>query len=141
MITFDLKNVQFCRNSIFLTLNGPGKFRIHPKIRCLTFKQQYLNYSSPTNESYRFRKKTIRAFKPIFELLCFDALAPDLAPKLCTPRVSNCISAALNLFSIFWALFLDFGDIMSISRGKASNAMEYCRKILFKSFLHHAVSW
>ena len=54
----------------FLTLNGQGHFRIHPKIWCLNFKPQYLfNYSSPTKDSWRVQKKTIRAFNLICELL------------------------------------------------------------------------
>ena len=46
------------------------KLPIHPKIWCLIFKPQYLlNYSSPTNDLQRVRKKTIRAFNLIFKLL------------------------------------------------------------------------
>ena len=56
-----------------LTLNGPGHFRIHPKIWCLNFKPQYLlNYSSPTKDSERVRKRTIRAFILIFKLLGWE---------------------------------------------------------------------
>ena len=44
-------------------------------------------------------------------------------------------------FLIFWSHFLDFGDIMSIFREKAPNAMQYRLKILFKSFLYHTISW
>ena len=53
-----------------LTVNGPGHFRIHSKIWCLNFIPQYLlNYSCPTNDSWRVRKKTIRALILIFGLL------------------------------------------------------------------------
>ena len=79
------------------------KFRIHPKIWCLNFKPQYLlNYSSPSHDLQRVRKKTIRAFNLIFKLLGwgpasgFAVLAPDFAPKLCTHRVSGCISECVK---------------------------------------------
>ena len=37
---------------------------------CLNFKPQYLqNYSSPTNDLYSVRKRSIGAFKSIFKLL------------------------------------------------------------------------
>ena len=42
-----------------LTLNRRGNFRSPSKIWCLNFKRQYLNYSSPTNDLKRVRKKSI----------------------------------------------------------------------------------
>ena len=43
---------------------------MHPKFWCLNFKQQYfLNYSSPTNNLYSVRQKSITAFKSIVKLL------------------------------------------------------------------------
>ena len=43
---------------------------MHPKIWCLNFKPQYLqNYSSPTNDLYSVRKRSIGAFKSNFKLL------------------------------------------------------------------------
>ena len=44
------------------------------------------------------------------------------------------------IFSLnFLSHFLDFGDITSIFREKAPNAMQYCLKILFKSLLYLTV--
>ena len=103
-----------------LTLSWPGKILLHPKIRCFNFKPQYLlNYTSPTNDLYSVRKRSIGAFKSIFKLLglgpasagplrakffarssplaCgFAALAPNFAPKLCTRRVSACFSTCFK---------------------------------------------
>ena len=104
----------------FLTLSWPGKILLHPKIRCFNFKPQYLlNYTSPTNDLYSVRKRSIGAFKSIFKqlglgpasagpfrakffarsspLACgFVALAPNFAPKLCTRRVSACFSTCFK---------------------------------------------
>ena len=109
-----------------LTLSWPGKILLRPKIRCFNFKPQYLlNYTSPTNDLYSVRKRSIGAFKSIFKLLglgpasagplrakffarssplaCgFAALAPNFAPKLCTPRVSACFSTC---FKTCWGRF------------------------------------
>ena len=53
-----------------LTRIGGGNFWLHSKVWCLNFKPQYLqNFSSPTNDFYSVRKKSIRAFKSIFKLL------------------------------------------------------------------------
>ena len=103
-----------------LTRNGGENFLMHPKTWCLNFKPQYLqNYSSPTNDLYNVRKRSSRAFKSIFKLLGWvsaragslrskffarspalvcgvAALAPDFAPKLCTPCVFDCISACFK---------------------------------------------
>ena len=85
-----------------LTLSWPGKILLHPKIRCFNFKPQYLlNYTSPTNDLYSVRKRSIGAFKSIFKLLglgpaSFAALAPNFAPKLCTRRVSACFSTCFK---------------------------------------------
>ena len=63
-----------------LTLSWPGKILLHPKIRCFNFKPQYLlNYTSPTNDLYSVRKRSIGAFKSIFKLL---ALGPASAGPL-----------------------------------------------------------
>ena len=52
-----------------LTRNRGGTFCIHRKIGCLNFEPQYLlNYSSPKNDLYSVRKRSIRAFKSIFKL-------------------------------------------------------------------------
>ena len=115
-----------CILSITLTLSWPGKILLRPKIRCFNFKPQYLlNYTSPTNDLYSVRKRSIGAFKSIFKLLglgpasagplrakffarssplaCgFAALAPNFAPKLCTPRVSACFSTC---FKTCWGRF------------------------------------
>ena len=91
-----------------LTLSWPGKILLRPKIRCFNFKPQYLlNYTSPTNDLYSVRKRSIGAFKSIFKLLglgpaCFAALAPNFAPKLCTRRVSACFSTC---FKTCWGRF------------------------------------
>ena len=63
--------MQFEKFSIFLlTLSWPGKILLRPKIRCFNFKPQYLlNYTSPTNDLYSVRKRSIGAFKSIFKLL------------------------------------------------------------------------
>ena len=111
---------------VVLTLSWPGKILLHPKIRCFNFKPQYLlNYTSPTNDLYSVRKRSIGAFKSIFKLLglgpasagplrakffarssplaCgFAALAPNFAPKLCTRRVSACFSTC---FKTCWGRF------------------------------------
>ena len=113
-------------NGYFLTLSWPGKILLRPKIRCFNFKPQYLlNYTSPTNDLYSVRKRSIGAFKSIFKLLglgpasagplrakffarssplaCgFAALAPNFAPKLCTRRVSACFSTC---FKTCWGRF------------------------------------
>ena len=94
-------------------------------------------------------------------------LAPDFAPKLCTRGVSGCSSACFNTrqgpfdlilspvwlssytrkteilryFSDFLVPFFYFGGIKSTFRGNAFNAMYFCLKILFKSFLYHTVDW
>ena len=53
-----------------LILSWPGKFLFHPNIWCFNFKPHYLlNYSSPKNDLYSVRKKSIRAFKSVFKLL------------------------------------------------------------------------
>ena len=79
---------------LFLTLSWPGKIWFHPKNGCLNFEPQYLlNYSSPINDLYSVRKRSIRAFA---------ALAPNFAPKLCTRRVSACFSAC---FKTCWGRF------------------------------------
>ena len=109
-----------------LTLSWPGKIWFHPKNGCFNFKPQYLlNYTSPTNDLYSVRKRSIGAFKSIYKLLClgpasagplcakffarssplacgFAALAPNFAPKLCTRRVSACFSAC---FKTCWGRF------------------------------------
>ena len=96
------------------------------KIECFNFKPQYLlNYSSPTNDLYSVRKRSIGAFKSMFKLLGWGpasagplretfferssplacgsaALAPNFAPKLCTRRVSACFSAC---FKTCWGRF------------------------------------
>ena len=100
----------------------------------------------------------------------FAALAPNFAPKLCTRRVSAWFSAcsktcwgrfdpmlipvergtnenwengkSAHIFLlIFSPHFLDFGDITSIFREKAPNAMQYCLKLLIKGLLYHTISW
>ena len=92
-----------------LTLSWPGKILLRPKIRCFNFKPQYLlNYTSPTNDLYSVRKRSIRALKSIFKLLGWgpasarSALAPNFAPKLCTRRVSACFSTC---FKTCWGRF------------------------------------
>ena len=109
-----------------LTLSWPGKILFHPKNGCFNFKPQYLlNYTSPTNDLYSVRKRSIGTFKSINKLLClgpasagplrakffalssplacgFAALAPNFAPKLCTRRVSACFSAC---FKTCWGRF------------------------------------
>ena len=90
------------------TLNNPEWRRNFPdpsKTVVLQLKAKYLlKYSSPTNDSWRVRERTIRAFNLIFELLgwgpAIAALAPDFAPKLCTPRVIL-FSFFVLVFSIF----------------------------------------
>ena len=58
----------------WLTLSWPGKIWFHPKIGCFNFKPQYLlNYTSPTNDLYSVRKRSIGAFKSIFKLLGLGA--------------------------------------------------------------------
>ena len=89
----------FSEEKAFLTLSWPGKFLFHPKIGCFNFKPQFLlNYSSPKNDLYSVRKRSIRAFKSIFKLLGWAAaLAPDFAPKLCTRRVCLLFSMFQNI--------------------------------------------
>ena len=60
----------FCVNFLHLLTRVGGRiFGFHPKIWYLNFKSQYLqNFSSPTNDLYSVRKKSIRAFKSIFKL-------------------------------------------------------------------------
>ena len=122
----------------YLTLSWPGRFWIHPKIGCLNFKPQYLlNYSSPTNDLYSVRKRSIRAFKSLPHWL--RTLRQNFArPAFLTAfqQVSKHARAALTqcwyqwdkratnenwknwksalIFLIFWCQFLDFGDVVNI---------------------------
>ena len=98
-----------------LTLSWPGKILLRPKIRCFNFKPQYLlNYTSPTNDLYSVRKRSIGAFKSIFKLLGLGP--PSAGPlravfcakfsagvrlrrtgsELCTRRVSACFPACFK---------------------------------------------
>ena len=107
---------------------------LHPKIRCFNFKPQYLlNYTSPTNDLYSVQKRSIGAFKSIFELL-------GLGPASTNENWENGKSALIFLL-IFSRHFLDFGDIASIFREKAPNAMQYCLKCLLKGLFYHTISW
>ena len=146
-----------------MTTSWPGKFLFHPKIGCLNFKPQYLlNYSSPKNNLYSVQKRSISAFKSIFKLLGWvrtlrqnfacvvSLLAFQHVSKhsnvdtsgLKGPETKNVKMENLQLFFLnFLSHFRDFGDITSIFREKAPNALQYCLKILFKSLLYHTISW
>ena len=154
----------------FLTLSWPGKNLLHPKIRCFNFKPQYLlNYTSPTNDLYSVRKRSIGAFKSIFKLLrrtgsehCAKTLhascliAFQHVSKHAGAALTQCWyqwdkrginenwengKSALIFLLIFSRYFLGFGDITSIFREKAPNAMQYCLKLLLKGLLYHTISW
>ena len=153
---------------------------LHPKIRCFNFKPQYLlNYTSPTNDLYSVRKRSIGAFKSIFKLLGLGPASALASPHwlrtlrqnfarvvslLAFQHVSKHAGDALTQCSYQWdkrgtnenwengksALifllifsrhFLGFGDITSIFREKAPNAMQYCLKLLLKGLLYHTISW
>ena len=154
---------------MFLTLSWPGKILLRPKIRCFNFKPQYLlNYTSPTNDLYSVRKRSIGAFKSIFKLLglgpasagplrakffarssplaCgFAALAPNFAPKLCTRRVSACFSTC---FKTCWGRF----DPMLIPVGQKGHKRKLGKRKIctyfsfdffasFSGFLRHHVNF
>ena len=153
--------------SLVLTRNRGEIFWIHRKIGCLNFEPQYLlNYSSPKKDLYSVRKRSVRAFKSIFKLLgtgsgicaktlhascfcllfsMFQNILRPVSPNVDTsglkgPETKNGKMENLQLFFLnFLSHFLDFGDITSIFREKALNAMQYCLKILFKSLLYHTV--
>ena len=97
-----------------LTLSWPGKFLFHPKIGCFNFKPQYLlNYSSPKNDFYSVRKRSIRAFKSIFRsrknfsttyaivLFFFCFFSPDLFMK-----ISNFSKTVHTIFTKFCTVIL-----------------------------------
>ena len=172
------------------------KILFHPKIRCFNFKPQYLlNYTSPTNDLYSVRKRSIGAFKSISkllglgpasavplrakfflrEVLRWRAASPNwlrtlrqnfarVVSLLAFQHVSKHAGAALTqcwyqwdkrgtsenwengksaliFLLIFSPHFLDFGDITSIFREKAPNAMQFCPKPLIKGLLYHTISW
>ena len=126
---------------------------ILPKVWYLNLNPQYLhNYSSPTNDLYSVRKKSIRAFKLIFKLLGWGHWLRTLHQNFARvvsltafQRVS--IHAMVTLtqscpqwfkvateenrkneifaqfFLVFWSRFFDFGDIKSRIRENACNAV------------------
>ena len=133
--------------------------------------QYLLNYSNPTNDLYSVRKRSIGAFKSIFKLLGWGphwlrTLRQNFArvvSLLAFQHVSKYAGAALTqcwyqwdkratnenwengksalIFLVFSSHFLDFGDITSIFREKAPNAVQYRLKILLKGLLYHTISW
>ena len=141
----------------------------YPKIGCFNFKPQYLlNDSSPKNDLYSVRKRSTRAFKSILKLLrctgsglcaktlhasclclffnMFQNILRPTRPFVDTSELKGSETKTgkmgnLQFFLNFLSHFLDFGDITSIFREMAPNAIQYCLKILFKSLLYHTISW
>ena len=140
--------------SFALTRNRGGIFWIHRKIGCLNFEPQYLlNYSSPKNDLYSVRKRSIRAFKSIFKLLGWGPASlhwlrtlrqnfARLVSLIAFQHVSTHATVTLTQSWYqwdkratnenwkngksalnFWSHFLDFGDITSIFCEMACNAM------------------
>ena len=93
---------------VSLTRNRGGIFWIHRKISCLNFEPQYLlNYSSPKNDLYSVRKRSISVFKSIFKLLGWG---PASAGPL---RAKSGASAAKTLHaSCLCLLFCMFQNIL-----------------------------
>ena len=82
----------------------------HPKIGCFNFKEEYLlNYSSPKNDLYSVRKRSIRAFKSIFKLLGWGPASAGLlrakffarSPPLACFVLLNLITVLLHPLSFY----------------------------------------